>query len=81
MPREIARDRVFFQAKGDMQEIKAKTDEVMGALKGRAMTPVDDLVHRMDSPFSVNIITYPFLTKFRLPQLDTFDMKKAPLKA
>ncbi len=81
MPREIARDRVLFQAKGDMWEIKAKTDEVMGALKGRAMTLVDDLVHRMDSPFSVNIITYPLLTKFRLPQLDTFDMKKAPLEA
>ena len=43
------------------------------------MTKVEDLVHKTDSPFSMNIITYQLLSLFKFSQLKNFDGIKDPI--
>ena len=39
----------------------------------RRKNPVDDLVHRTDSPFVASINTHPLPSKFKMPSLDLYD--------
>ena len=40
---------------------------MMSALKGQVSTSLDELVHRIDSPFTTPITSFPFPAKFRMP--------------
>ena len=55
----------------DMQTMKEKMDMMMNALKGRVSTSLDELVHRIDSPFTAPVTSFPLPTNFRMPQVDT----------
>ena len=39
----------------------------------------DDLVNRIDSPFTAFVNSFPLLHKFRMPQIDNYDRVKDPL--
>ena len=39
----------------------------------RRENPVEDLVHRTDSPFTASINGHPLPPKFKMPSLDTYD--------
>ena len=39
---------------------------------------VEDLVHRTDSPFTALINGHPFLPKFKMPSLDSYDGTRDP---
>ena len=39
----------------------------------RRATPVEDLVHRTDSPFTASINGHPLPPKFKMPSLDSYD--------
>ena len=39
----------------------------------RRVNPVDDLVHRTDSPFTASINSHPLLPKFKMPSFDSYD--------
>ena len=39
----------------------------------RRVNPVDDLVHRTDSPFTSFINSHPLPHKFKMPSLDSYD--------
>ena len=39
----------------------------------RRANPVDDLVHRTDSPFTASINSHPLPHKFKMPSLDLYD--------
>ena len=39
----------------------------------RRASPVEDLVHRTDSPFTALINGHPLLPKFKMPSLDSYD--------
>lgn len=54
--------------------------EHMGAMKNqfkaKATQKLDDLVHCIDSPFIANIMDFPLPSKFKMPQLESFDGTK-----
>ena len=39
----------------------------------RRTNHVDDLVHRIDSPFIMSINSHPLPSKFKMPALDSYD--------
>ena len=63
----------------DMKTMKEKMDMMMNALKGRVSTSLDELVHRIDSPFTAPVTSFPLPTNFRMPQVDTYDGSRDPL--
>ena len=57
----------------DMQMIKEKMDMMMNAMMGRISTKLDELVQQTDSPFIVQVTSFSLPTKFRMPQVETYD--------
>ena len=60
----------------EMQARKEHMDVMMNALKGRVSSDLDDLVHRIDSPFIASINSFPFPPKFHMPQVENYDRNK-----
>ena len=44
----------------------------------RRANPVEDLVHRTDSPFTASINSQPLPPKFKIPSLDSYDGTRDP---
>ncbi|XP_030941943.1 uncharacterized protein LOC115966962 [Quercus lobata] len=44
----------------------------------RRANPIEDLVHRTDSPFTASINGHPLSSKFKLPSLDSYDGTRDP---
>ena len=44
----------------------------------RRMNHVDDLVHRIDYPFTTSITSHPLPSKFKMPTLDSYDEMRDP---
>ena len=44
----------------------------------RKANPIEDLVHRTDSPFTASINGHPLPSKFKLPSLDSYDGTRDP---
>ena len=59
--------------------MKEKMDMMISVLKGRVSTSLDELVHRTDSPFTAPVTSFPFPTKFRMPQVKQYSGSKDPL--
>ena len=47
--------------------MKEQMDFMMNALRGQVSSDLDDLVHRIDSPFTTFVTTFPLPLKFRMP--------------
>ena len=45
-------------------------------VKGRALVSMDALVQQAESPFKAGILHFPLPTKFRMPQIETFNKMK-----
>ena len=56
--------------------MKERMDFMMNALKGQVSTNLDDLFHRIDSPFTAFVTSFPLSPKFRMPQVETYDRSK-----
>ena len=63
------REREMDQMKRAMEEIKDST---------RRANHMDDLVHRIDSPFVASITSHPLPSKFEIPTLDSYDGTRDP---
>ena len=50
-----------------IQAIKEQMEVMMNALKGRVSNDLDNLVDRIDSPFTASVNSFPLLHKFRMP--------------
>ena len=48
-------------------------------VKGRAPVSMDALVQQTESPFTIGVLHFPLPTKFRMPQIETFDGMKDPI--
>ena len=59
--------------------MKEQMEVMMNALKGRVSSDLDDLVNRIDSPFTASVNCFPLSYKFRMPQIDSYDGVKDPL--
>ena len=63
----------------EIQMMKERKDFMMNALRGWVSNDLDKLVHRMDSPFTAPITSFPLPRKFRMPQIEAYDGFKDPL--
>ena len=54
-----------------MDQMRKVMDEMRENM--RRANPVEDLVHRTDSPFTAFINGHPFPPKFKMPSLDSYD--------
>ena len=63
----------------EMQMMKERMDFMINALRGKVSSDLDDLVHRIDSPFTTSINSFPLSPKFRMPQIESYDGAKDPL--
>ena len=53
-------------------------DELRNALKEKTDQSVDRMVRATNSPFTIAVLECPVPSKFRLPQLESFDGLKDP---
>ena len=51
----------------EIQAMKEQMEVMMNALKGRVSNDLDDLVNRIDSPFTLSVNSFPLPQKFRMP--------------
>ena len=56
-----------------MRKVMAEMRENM-----RRTNPVEDLVHRTDSPFTASINGHPLPPKFKMPSLDSYNAARDP---
>ena len=73
--RGIASRRVPHLEK-EMDQMRKVMDEMRENM--RRVNPVDDLVHRTDSPFVPSINNHPLPSKFKMPSLDSYDGTRDP---
>ena len=62
-----------------MQAMKEQMEVMMNTLKGRVSSDLDDLVNRIDSPFTTTVNSFHLPSKFRMPHMDSYDGVKDPL--
>ena len=62
----------------EMQAMKEQMEVMMNALKGRVSSDLDDLVNRIDSPFTTSVNSFPLPPKFWMPQIESYDEIKDP---
>ena len=55
----------------EIDQMRKATDEMRENM--RRANPVEDLVHRIDSPFTASINGHPLPLKFKMPSLDSYD--------
>ena len=63
----------------EMQAMKEQMEVMMNALKGRVSSDLDNLVNRIDSPFTVSVNSFHLPHKFCIPQIDSYDGIRDPL--
>ena len=63
----------------EMQMMREQMDLMMNALRGRVSSDLDNLVHRIDSPFTTSVNSFPLPSKFRMLQVENYDENKDPL--
>ena len=63
----------------EMQMMKEQMKCMRSTLKGRVSSDLDDLVHRIDSPFTMSVNLFPLPPKFHMPQVENYDRNKDPL--
>ena len=63
----------------EMQMMKEWMDFMMNALKGWVSSDLDDLVHRINSPFTAFVTLFPLPSKFYMPQVESYTGSKDPL--
>ena len=60
----------------EMDQMMRVMDEMRENMK--RVNPVDDLVHRTDSPFVPSINSHPLPSKFKMPSLNSYDETRNP---
>nr|XP_023888115.1 uncharacterized protein LOC112000248 [Quercus suber] len=61
-----------------LREMRKEMDELRNAIKEKMEWSVDRMVKATDSPFTTAVLECPVPTKFRLPQIESFDGLKDP---
>ena len=61
--------------KGIQQEL----NHIKEVVKGRALDSMDTMVQQTESLFIAEVLHFPLLAKFRMPQIEAFDGTKDPI--
>ena len=62
-----------------LREMRREMDELRSAIREKTYRNLDGMVRRTDSPFTIRVLECPMPSKFRLPQLESFNDLKDPL--
>ena len=62
----------------ELCNVKKEMDELRNALKDKGGENLDGMIRRTDSPFTIEVLNHPLPSKFRLPQLESYDSSKDP---
>ena len=60
----------------EMQMMKERMNFMMYAFRGRVSSNLDELVHRIDSPFTAWVTSFLIPQKFRMSQVEAYDRSK-----
>ena len=60
-------------------EMRKEMNELRSAIKGKTDRSLDKMARTTDSPFTATVLECPVPSKFRQPQLESFDRLKDPL--
>ena len=60
----------------EIDQMKRSMEEMKDSM--RRANHVDDLIHRIDSPFITSITSHPLPSKFKMPTLDSYDGTRDP---
>ena len=63
----------------ELCNMRKEMDELKSAMKDKGWENLDGMIRRMDSPFTTEVLNRPLLSKFHLPQLESYDDSKDPL--
>ena len=61
----------------ELRNMRKEMDELKSAMKDKGGENLDGMIRRMDSPFTTKVLNCPLLSKFHLPQLESYS--KDPL--
>ena len=75
-PQPGAEEQSWEQRFTSLQQELGRVKEVV---KGRVPDTMDTLVQQTESPFTTEVLRYPLPTKFKMPQVETFDEIKDPV--
>ena len=56
-----------------MAELTHQNQELTREINSRRENPMEDLVHKTNSPFTASINGHPLPPKFKMPSLDSYD--------
>ena len=62
-----------------LREMRREMDELRSAIREKTYRNLDGMVRRTDSPFTIRVLECLMPSKFRLPQLESFNDLKDPL--
>ena len=75
-PQQGARELSWEQRFKSLQQELSRVKEVV---RGRAPDTMDSLVQQTESPFTAEVLHFPLLAKFRMPQVEAFDGVRDPI--
>ena len=61
------------------RDIQQEISHMKVAVKGRTPVSMDALVQQTESPFTAGVLHFPLPAKFKMPQIETFDVTKDPI--
>ena len=61
------------------EDIQQEISHMKVAVKGQAPISMDALVQQIESPFTIGVLHFPVLAKFRMPQIETAYRTKDPI--
>uniref|UniRef100_A0A2N9H0S8 Integrase catalytic domain-containing protein n=1 Tax=Fagus sylvatica TaxID=28930 RepID=A0A2N9H0S8_FAGSY len=62
----------------ELREMRKQMGDMKNSLRAKAARNLDNLVHRVDSPFIPSIADFPLPSRFKVPLLENFDGTKDP---
>ena len=75
-PQQGTREQSWEQRFKSLQQELNRVKEVV---RGRAPDTMDTLVQQTESPFTAEVLYFPFPAKFRVPQVEAFDGARDPV--
>ena len=67
------------KVENELRNMRKEMDELKSTIKDKGGENLDGMIRRTDSSFTNEVLNRPFLPKFHLPQLESYDGSKDPL--
>ena len=65
-----------FGMENELHNMRKEMDKLKSTVKDKAVENLDEMIRRIDSPFTTEVLNHPLPPKFYLPQLESYDGSK-----